>query len=239
MSGQAAGSSRRPGREFTRIALVLLAATGCECPRPQATLCPTELERAGDQALVSGKPDEARPIFLQAMRGQQRPFLAWIGVARSSIAMGDSNTAQMALGQAMQNDPGCAASADLLGRTLLMLSQTLGEDGRGQAVMADMMFQRAERIQPDFPKLAYHRGLARLSANEPGPAAVFLERAVQADPSDTNAPRALLIAYGRTGQSDRAKALVETMRRSGRFTEPIEWEPASRPEAPASPASRD
>jgi pentatricopeptide repeat protein len=153
--------------------------------------------------------------------------------------MGDSATAQLALGQAMQNDPGTAESSDLVGRTLLMLAQNLGEAGRGQAVMADMMFTRAERLQPGFPKLAYHRGLARLAANEPGPASLLLERAMQTDPSDVNAPRALLIAYGRTGQTERAKALVETMRKSGRFTEPIEWEPASRPETAPSAESRD
>jgi predicted Zn-dependent protease len=193
----------------------------------------------GDQALSAGRPDEARTIFLQAMRGQPRPFVAWVGVARSSIAMGDSQTAQLAIGQAMQSDPGTAQSADLLGRTLLMLAQGLGEEGRGQAIMADMMFQRVDHLDPAYPKLAYHRGLARLAANEPAPAAVFLERAVQSDPSDTNAPRALLIAYGRSGQTERARALVETMRGSGRFTEPIEWDPASRPAGSAGPSSRD
>jgi predicted Zn-dependent protease len=233
-----AGSSPRPGREFTRISFVLLVAAGCACP-PEPPLCPSTLEKMGDQALLAGKPDEARAIFFQAMRGQQKPFLAWVGVARSSIAMGDAGTAQIGLGQAMQNDPGTAAASDLLGRTLLMLAQALGENGRGQAVMADMMFQRAERLDPKFPKLAYHRGLARLAANEPGPAAILLERAVQEDPSDGNAPRALLIAYGRTGQTDRARDLVETLRRSGRVTEPVEWEPASQPAGAETRAGRD
>jgi pentatricopeptide repeat protein len=209
-------------------------AAGCACPPAQEPLCPTALEQAGDRALLAGKPDEARAIFFQAMRGQQKPFLAWIGVARASIAMGDSTTAQLGIGQAMQNDPGTAASADLVGRTLLMLSQGLGEEGRGHAVMADMMFQRVEKLQPSFPKLAYHRGLTHLAANDPLPAVVLLERAMKEDPSDTNAPRALLIAYGRTGQHERARELVESMRRSGRFSEPIEWVPASRPEGPAS-----
>ena len=219
--------------------MVLLAVAGCASPPEPAACCPTSLERSGDQALVAGRPDEARAIFLQAMRGQKRPFLAWIGVARASVAMGDPATAELALGQAMQNDPGSAESSELLGRTLLMLAQWLGEEGRGQAIMADLMFQRTERLKPSFPKLAYHRGLTRLAANEPGPAALLLERAMQADPSDQNAPRALLIAYGRTGQRDRARDLVETMRRSGRFAEPIEFEPASRPEAPAGASSRD
>ena len=77
-----------------------------------------------------------------------------------------------------------------MGRTLLMLAQARGESGRSQAIMADMMFQRAERLDPDLPKLAYHRGLAHLAANEPAPAVILLERAVQADPVDENTVRA-------------------------------------------------
>jgi predicted Zn-dependent protease len=237
MSGQA-GASRRPAREFTRIALLLLAA-GCCCPPPKVDSCPSELELAGDRALLQGRPDEARAIFLQAMRGQQKPFLAWIGVARASIAMRDVQTAQLALAQGMQNDPGTARSADLVGRTLLMLAQELGEAGRSQALMADLMFQKVERLEPKLPKLSYHRGLARLAANEPGPAAILLERAVAEDPNDVRAAQALMLAYGRSGQTERAQAFGETLRRSGRFPEAIEFVPASRPPAPESRPGTD
>jgi predicted Zn-dependent protease len=201
--------------------------------------CPTGLETAGDRALVEGRPDEARALFFQAMRGQQRPFLAWIGVARASIAMGDAGTTQLALTQAMQNDPGCAASADLIGRTMLMLAQGLGEGGRPDAIMADSMFQRAQRQDPTFPKIAYHRGLAQLIANQPALAVPLLELAMRQDPADGNAGQALLLAYGRTGQDDRARALVESLRQRGVLSEGVEFTPASRRESAPSRPSGD
>ena len=226
-----AGSSPRPGREFTRIALLALFLGGCCCPPPAKTSCPGEADCAGDRALNEGRPDEARALFFESMRGKKRPFWSWVGVARASIAMGDLRTAELALGQAMQMDPGTASSADLTGRTLLMLAQARGESGRSQANMADLMFQRAERLDPTLPKLAYHRGLAHLAANQPGPAVLLLERAAQADPGDENTVRALLIAYERTHQADRGRALVEMLQREGRLPASFKWEPASRPES--------
>lgn len=236
MLGQA-GSSRRQGREFTRIALLALFVVGCASAPRAETSAPGEADRAGERALDAGRPDEARALFFEAMRCQKRPFLSWVGVARASIAMGDLRTAELALGQAMQMDPRSAASADLMGRTLLMLAEARGESGSSQAIMADMMFQRAERLDPNLPKLSYHRGLAHLAANQPGPAVILLERAAQADPSDENTVRALLIAYERTHQADRGRALVDLLRREGRLPPALDaWVPASRPDS--SPARR-
>lgn len=156
------------------------------------------------------------------MRGQSRPFVSWIGVARASIAMGDFRTAEIGVTQAMQTDPGTAASADLLGRTLLMIAEGRGEAGRSQALTADLMFQRVARLDPKWPNLAYHRGLAHLAANQPAEAVVLLESAVAADFSNDEAVRALLLAYGRANQGERAKALVERLRREGRMAPAVE-----------------
>lgn len=143
--------------------------------------------------------------------------------------MNDVRTAQIALSQAMQTNPGTAASSDLIGRTLVMLAQILGAGGRSQALMADMMFQRAEKLDPATPKIAYHRGLARLAANEPEQAAILLERALQLEPGDDAAARALLLAYERSGQKDRGLALVEALRREGRLPPAVTTESATRP----------
>jgi predicted Zn-dependent protease len=151
------------------------------------------------------------------MRGQERPFLSWIGVARASITLGDLQTAELAIGQAMQNQSGSAESVDLVARTMLMIAQARGDGGRGQAMMADALFRQAERIEPDLPKLAYHRGLAHLAANDPGVAAALLERAAAADPQDANALQALLIAWERSGQAARGRDLIETLRRENRL----------------------
>jgi predicted Zn-dependent protease len=177
---------------------------------------------------------EARAIFFQAMRGQDRPFLSWIGVARASIAMGDLRTADVAIGQAMQTNPGNAASIDLVARTLLMVAQAMGEGGRSQALMADALFRSAERADPDLPKLAYHRGLAHLAANEATVAVPLLERAATIDPGDENALRALLIAYERSGQIDRGREVVETLRRENRLPPSMAFWGARSPESSAS-----
>jgi predicted Zn-dependent protease len=168
------------------------------------------------------------------MRGQRCPYLSWIGVARSSLDVGDVRTAEVAVTQAMQVDPGTAASADLTGRTLLMVAQARGDAGRSQALTADMMFQRAARLEPKWPRIAYHRGLAHLAANRPVEAAILLEGAVAADPADDNAVRALLLAYERSHQTERSKAFVEQLRQQGRLP------PAGEPPGPDSrPAGSD
>src|SRR5688572_14550800 len=113
MRGQA-GPSRRQAREFTRIAVAALALSACASSPPAGVPASSGLERMGEQALREGRAAEARALFFQAMRGQDRPFLAWIGVARASIAVGDLQTAEIAIGQAMQTDPGSAASVDLV-----------------------------------------------------------------------------------------------------------------------------
>ena len=114
-----------------------------------------------------------------------------------------------------------AASADLVGRTLLMLAQGLGEGGRapGDHGGLDVPARRAARS--DVPE-------ARLP---PRPRAPRRERAGSArvrsssgrcrhDPARTqNARRALLIAYGRTGQDEprpRARRDAAAAGRAGR-----------------------
>jgi len=120
---------------------------------------------------------------------------------------------------------------------MLMLAQGLGQGGRPDAIMADSMFQRAQRLDPAFPKIAYHRGLAHLIANQPAIAVPLLETAMSQDPADANAGRALLLAYGRTGQDEKARALVEGLRQRGVLPEGVEFTPSSRPETAASRAS--
>jgi predicted Zn-dependent protease len=168
------------------------------------------------------------------MRGCDQPFVAWIGVARSSIEMRDLRTAEIAIAQAMQTNPGSAEAVDLVARTVLMLAQALGEQGRAQAMTADAMFARAERLDPGLPKLAYHRGLAHLAANDPGGAVALLERASTSDPGDANALRALLIAYERSGRQEQAHAWVEALRRSNRL--PASMEHLAEPRAETAPA---
>ena len=202
--------------------MVALLISGCSSCPPKGLPASNCLERSGEQALAQGRPAEARAIFFQAMRGSDQPFVAWIGVARSSIAMQDLRTAEIALAQAMQTNPGSAASIDLIGRTMLMLAQAMGEGGRTQALTADALFTRAERLDPELPKLDYHRGLAHLAANDAGGAVALLERAATADPNDENALRALLIAYGRAGRSEQAHAWVEMLRRTNRLPPSME-----------------
>jgi predicted Zn-dependent protease len=176
-------------------------ASCASCPEdPCAPLpAPSALEKHAEELLCAGRPAEARALFFQAMRGQDRPFLSWIGVARASVALGDCPTADTAVGQAMQLNPGSAAATDLVGRTVLMIAQERGQAGRGQALMADAILSRAERIAPDTPKIAYHRGLAHLVANDPRRAIGFLERAARSDPSDASARQALAVARERAG----------------------------------------
>jgi predicted Zn-dependent protease len=133
------------------------------------------------------------------MRGQERPFLAWIGVARASVAMGDLATADLAVAQAIQVDPGSAASTDLVGRTVLMIARDRGEAGRSQALMADAILSRAERLDPELPNVAYHRGLAHLAADDPRGAVILLERATATDPANQDVRAALVLAYKRVG----------------------------------------
>lgn len=202
-----------PAREFTWIAALALVLVGVSCATPSSgrVPAPTALERSGEQALAEGRAAEARGLFFQAMRGQQCPFVAWIGVARSSLALGDMKTTDVAISQAMQTNPGTAGALDLVGRTLLMQAQQLGEGGRSQALMADALFDRAERMDPSTRKIAYHRGLAHLAANDAAGASVLLERAMAADGAEGDTVQALLLAYERSGQTARAKSLRDSV----------------------------
>jgi Tfp pilus assembly protein PilF len=211
-----AGPSRGPAREFTTIAalaLVFLAGCCARTPAPSGLPPATRVERCGEQALREGRAVEARAMFFEAMRGQKCPFLSWIGVARASLALSDVKTAEIAISQAMQTNPGTAASFELVGRTVLMVAQARGEGGRGQALMADALLDRAQRMDPSIRRISYHRGLARLAANDAASAVTFLEAAIAVEGQDADVVDALMLAYQRTGQSDRARALFQSASR--------------------------
>ena len=106
------------------IAVCLVAAASCRSSGPEGLPEADGLVRRGDEALVAGRLDEARELFLQAASDAPRAYLAWVGIARTAAARGDQVELDRALAEAMARDVGSPESADLLGRTFLLAARS-------------------------------------------------------------------------------------------------------------------
>ncbi len=223
-----------PGPVRLLAAVAIFLCCGC-ASAPKGLPDPSGLAANGERSLNEGRADEARALFYEAMRGEERPFLAWIGVARASIALGDLETAEAAMSQALRYDFGSGASADLLGRTALMLAQALGRKGRGQALVAASMFNRARRLDPSLPRLTYHQGLAHLVAAQPEIAEPMLERAWEEAPGSADVLHALVLSWRLLKSPGTARTVLDDLAARGElpagFESDLAWAHSAAPDS--------
>lgn len=161
----------------------------------------------GYELLRQGQLEDAERIF-RALTASSHPEVAWMGregVAELQLARGD---AQAALSEANQ----IIASAPTRSAAYLIRGRALSATGQGKAGQDDLQLAASPRTSADF---SWQKSSALVAVGnmqrkaDPQAAVKTYERAAREDAQSVDALSNLAVALNQTGQSARAKAVLE------------------------------
>jgi tetratricopeptide (TPR) repeat protein len=161
----------------------------------------------GYELLRQGQLDDAERLF-RALGGSSHPEVAWMGregMAEIQLTRGD---AQAALTEANQ----IIASAPTRSAAYLIRGRALSATGQGKAGQDDLQLAASPRTSADF---SWQKSSALVAVgnvqrkSDPQGAVKTYERAAREDGQSVDALSNLAVALNQTGQSARAKAVLE------------------------------
>ncbi len=155
--------------------LMTAALAGCSGSADSAT-APSALDARAEALLGEGQTAEAKALFGQGAANPRSAFWSYLGLARVSLAERDPAGFDRAIQEAVRRTPPAISGVDALGRTFLYAAQSESGSRRVQhANFATYFLGQARRLDPDWPELGYHTGLALHLAGKPGEALRLLE----------------------------------------------------------------
>ncbi len=198
--------------------LFCLVLVACQQGPQQGFAAPTALEQHGLKLLSAKQYAEARGVFRQAFDTNSRSLVAVLGVAQAAVGCGDRGEAEGALRHAMETAPRGADAQALIGRAALQMAWvSFTADpvlARQYATIAARFLQGAAQRNPELPGLALQLGTAQMLAGKLALAEPLLLRAFDQERS-AHVAALLTRCWNLMGTPDRAKTLLESLRKAG------------------------
>ena len=181
-------------KKFTESEKVYLRAISL--PRPSPGL----LNNYGNHLLASGKPMEARGVFLKVLALNPAHVNAHVQLARISL---EKKLGSEALKYLDQLPPNARQSTDV-GILRMQALYLLHRDKEADALLT----QISSAAQSD-PRLSFSLGVALASAKQYDQAETFFSHTLEAAPSDFDALYNLGLAASHAGHNERAREVLQ------------------------------
>ncbi|MGI8959040.1 MAG: tetratricopeptide repeat protein [Bryobacteraceae bacterium] len=162
---------------------------------------PGLLNNYGNHLLASGKPAEARGVFLKVLALNPAHVNAHVQLARISLERKSGSEALHYLDQLPPTDRQSTDVSILRMQALYAMHR----DKEADALLA----QISPAAQSD-PRLSFLLGVALASAKQYGQAETFFSRTLETAPSDFDALYNLGLAASHAGHNERARKVLET-----------------------------